>query len=309
MSTVTVFITAFMTTATAVVSLSDLVAPGAECEKVAGGFQFVEGPAWSPRGYLLFSDIPDSRIVMISVNGEPLSFLHPSGRANGLVFDAAGNLYACQGGARQVARVSLDGKLTPLASSCGGKKLNSPNDLALDGQGGIYFTDPRYGSTDGVEQDVMGVYYWSSGAVRRVVDDLRRPNGILVSSDGTRLYVAEPDERQLYLYPIESPGKLGKGKLIFTGDRELDRGGPDGMALDAQGNIYATYRGVTVLDPQGKLIGRIPIPENPANCTFGGKDRKTLFITARTSLYKLRMKVEGAPPRKFDGGEKGSREE
>ncbi len=106
---------------TAAVSLSDLVVPGATCEKVAGGFQFVEGPAWSPRGYLLFSDIPDSRIVMLSVNDKPLSFLQPSGRANGLLFDAAGNLYACQGGARQVARVSLDGKLTPLATSYDGK--------------------------------------------------------------------------------------------------------------------------------------------------------------------------------------------
>ncbi len=283
------------------VSLSDLVAPDAACEKVASGFGFVEGPAWSPRGYLLFSDIRDSRIVMLSVNDKPLSFLQPSGRANGLVFDAGGNLYACQGGARQVSRVSLDGKLTPLATSYDGKKLNSPNDLALDGHGGLYFTDPRYGSTDGLEQKVMGVYHWSAGGgVQRVIDQLERPNGILVSNDGKRLYVAEPNKRQIVSYPIASPGKIGAGKVIFTGDEELDGDGPDGMALDALGNIYATYRGVTVLDPHGALIGRIFVPERPANCTFGGKDGKTLFITARTSLYRLRMKVKGAPSREFD---------
>ncbi len=284
------------------VSLSDLVVPGATCEKVAGGFQFVEGPAWSPRGYLLFSDIPDSRIVMLSVNDKPLSFLQPSGRANGLLFDAAGNLYACQGGARQLARVSLDGKLTPLATSYDGKKLNSPNDLALDGHGGLYFTDPRYGSTDGLEQKVMGVYHWSADSgVQRVIDHLERPNGILVSNDGKRLYVAEPNKRQIVSFPISSPGKIGAGKVLFTGDEKLDESGPDGMALDALGNIYATYRGVTVLDPHGALIGRIEVPEGPANCTFGGKDGKTLFVTARTSLYRLRMKVKGAPSRKFDG--------
>ncbi len=290
---------------TASVSLTDLIEPDATCEKVAGGFRFVEGPAWSPRGYLLFSDIPESRIVMLSVNETPLSFLQPSGQANGLAFDAAGNLYACQGGARQVGRVSLDGKLTPLATSYGGKKLNSPNDLALDGHGGIYFTDPRYGGADDLEQEVMGVYYWSaSGGVERVIDDLERPNGILVSNDGKRLYVAEPNKRQIVSYPIASPGKIDAGMVIFTGDEELDGGGPDGMALDALGNIYATYKGVTVLDPDGALIGRIEVPERPANCTFGGKEGTTLFITARTGLYRLAMKVKGAPTREFDGASK-----
>ena len=290
-----------VTPATAQDSLSDLVEPGTNCEKVAGGFKFVEGPAWSPRGYLLFSDIPDSRVVMLSVNDQALSFLQPSGRANGLMFDAAGHLYACQGGARQVARVSLDGRLTPLATSFDGKKLNSPNDLALDGHAGLYFTDPRYGNQDGMEQEVMGVYYWSAATgVRRVIDRLERPNGILVSPEGKRLYVAEPNKRQIVAYPISSPGEIGAAQIIFTGDPELDGGGPDGMAHDEHGNIYATYKGVTVLDPDGALIGRIDVPERPANCTFGGRDGKTLFITARTSLYRVSMKVKGAPARSFE---------
>lgn len=273
---------------------------GAEVEKVASGFQFVEGPAWSPRGFLLFSDIPASRVVQLSGEDRVADFLKPSGQANGLVFDAAGNLYLCQGGARQVSRLAPDGKLTPLATEFEGKRLNSPNDLALDGRGGLYFTDPRYGGDEGRELDVMGVYYTSAdGKVERVIDALERPNGILVSADGRQLYVAEPNRRQLYVYPIEAPGKVGPGRLLFTGDQEIDGGGPDGMALDVFGNIYTTYRDVVVLTPNGDLIGRIPVPEGCSNCTFGGADGKTLYVTAGTSLYRVPMKVRGELARVF----------
>jgi gluconolactonase len=212
------------------------------------------------------------------------------------MFDQAGNLYACQGGDRQVAKIDVaKGKaITVVAKSHDGKKLNSPNDLALDGHGGLYFTDPRYGGGEPVEQKVMGVYYIDrSGKVSRVIEDLERPNGILVSPDGRHLYVAEPNRRELYRYDIDSPGKLSGKKLIFTGDRTLDGGGPDGMAHDTQGNVYATYNGIVVLAPDGKLIGRISVPERPANCAFGGKDNKTLYITARTSLYAIDTKVKG----------------
>jgi gluconolactonase len=276
--------------------LADLVDPEAKVRKIAGDCVFTEGPAWSPQGFLLFSDIPNVRIVQVLPDGTVRDFLKPSGRANGLMFDKAGNLYACQGGARQVAKIDVSkGKaITVLAESYGGKKLNSPNDLALDGHGGLYFTDPRYGGGEPVEQPVMGVYYIDrSGNVSRVIDDLERPNGILVSPDGRFLYVAEPNRRELYRYDIDSPGKLSGTKLIFTGDRKLDGGGPDGMAHDAQGNIYATYNGIVVLAPGGKLIGRISVPEHPANCAFGGKDNKTLYITARTSLYAIDTKVKG----------------
>ncbi|MBI4603794.1 MAG: SMP-30/gluconolactonase/LRE family protein [Planctomycetes bacterium] len=277
-------------------SLGDLVAAGASVEKVAGGFAFTEGPAWSPAGHLLFSDLPASRIVKLSADGTTSDFLMPSGQANGLAFDAAGSLYACQGEARQVVRLGPDGSHAVLAASYGGKRLNSPNDLALDGAGGLYFTDPRYGGGEGIEQDVMGVYHVSaSGEVTRVVSSLPRPNGVLVSPDGSRLYVASPDRRELHLFPIEGPGRLGAGRVIFTGDGALDGGGPDGMALDAAGNIYATYKGIVVLDRDGRLIGRVPVPERPANCTFGGADGRTLYIAARTGLYRLAMKAAGAP--------------
>lgn len=265
--------------------------------KLADGFKFTEGPAWSPQGFLLFSDIPNSSIVRHDADGIS-TYLSPSGRANGLVFDEAGNLYACQGGARRVVKIGRqDGKIEVLADQYGGKPFNSPNDLALDSVGGLYFTDPYYGPDMPLDQPVMGVYYIdSAGTVTRVIEDRERPNGILVSNDGKTLYVAEPNKAQLWGYPIEKHGKLGAGRLLFTGDAKLDGGGPDGMALDAQGRIYATYSGIVVLDGQGKLIGRIPVPEHPANCTFGGADGRTLFITARTGLYSVNLSVAGAAP-------------
>ena len=276
--------------------LKDLVTADAAPVKIAGDCKFTEGPAYSPKGFLLFSDIPNSRIVRVDADGSSSDFLNPSGQSNGLLFDANGHLYACQGGARRVSKIAIqDGKIETLSDSFEGKPLNSPNDLALDGQGGLYFTDPRYGDEKTIQQPCMGVYYIDhTGKTTRVIDQLRRPNGILVSNDNKVLYVAEPDKRELYKYDISTPGKLGPGKLIFTGDEKLDGGGPDGMALDEHGNIYATYNGVVVLNPDGGLIGRISVPEHPANCKFGGADGKTLYITARTSVYSLKMNVVGA---------------
>ena len=283
------------------VELSDLIAPGAEVKKVTGDCKFTEGPAYSPKGFLLFSDIPNSRIVRVNPDGSVADFLKPSGASNGLVFDASGVLYACQGGTRRIVRISIpesktDVKVESLCDSYDGKPLNSPNDLALDGSGGLYFTDPRYGQDMKIDQPCMGVYYIdASGKTTRVIEDRVRPNGILVTSDMKTLLVAEPNKSELWSYSITGPGQLGPGRLIFTGDTTVDGGGPDGMALDAEGNIYATYKSLVVLRADGTLIGRIPVPEQPANCTFGGPDGKTLYITARTSLYSLAMNVEGAP--------------
>jgi gluconolactonase len=277
--------------------VTDLVASGAEAKKVVGDCKFTEGPAYSPKGYLLFSDIPNSRIVRVDSDGTVSDFLKPSGGANGLAFDAAGNLYACQGGARRVVKINpQDVRIEPLCDVYDGKPINGPNDLALDGHGGLYFTDPNYNRDLKIEQSCMGVYYIDpAGKTTRVIEDRQRPNGILVSIDHKTLYVAEPNKRELWSYEITGQGKLGDGKLIFTGDEKLDGGGPDGMALDEQGRIYTTYNSVVVLKPNGELIGRIPVPEHPANCKFGGPDGKTLYITARTSLYSLAMKVAGAP--------------
>lgn len=277
--------------------LKDLVAADAKATKVLGGCEFTEGPAYSPKGYLLFSDIPNSRIVRLDQDGSSVDFLKPSGKANGLVFDGQGNLYACQGEARRVVKIALqDGKVEPLCETFDGKPLNSPNDLALDGHGGLYFTDPRYGKDLKIDQPCMGVYYIDvAGKTTRVIDKLQRPNGVLVSNGGKHLYVAEPNKRELVKYDITATGKLSEGKVIFTGDQTQDGGGPDGMCLDQHGNIYATYKDIVVLNPDGGLIGRISVAEHPANCTFGGPDGKTLYITARTSLYSVAMNVTGAP--------------
>lgn len=277
--------------------VASLIAPNAEVKKVVGDCKFTEGPAYSPQGFLVFSDIPNNRIVRVAADGAASDFLKPSGQANGLMFDAAGNLYACQGGARRVVKINaVDGKIEPLAETYDGKPFNAPNDLAIDSTGGLYFTDPQYGKAPEDAQPVMGVYYVNPlGQVTRAIDTLQRPNGILVSPDGRKLYVAEPNKRETWQFDITAPGKVANGKVIFTGDEKLDGGGPDGMALDREGRIYATYGSVVVLSPDGQLIGRIPVPERPANCAFGGADGKTLYITARTSLYSLAMNVAGAP--------------
>lgn len=277
--------------------LKDLVKADATPVKVVGDCKFTEGPAYSPQGFLLFSDIPNSRIVRLDNDGKSSDFLKPSGSSNGLMFDKAGNLYACQGGDRRIVKISVsDKKIEQLCGTYDGKPLNSPNDLALDGNGGLFFTDPRYGADMKIDQSCMGVYYIdATGKTTRIIDSLQRPNGILVSNDGKSLYVAEPNKREIWKYEISSPGKVGNGKPIFTGDQQQDGGGPDGMCLDQHGNIYATYNGIVVVSPDGALIGRIPVPEHPANCKIGGADGKTLYITARTSLYSLALNVSGAP--------------
>lgn len=286
--------------------LSDLMSSDAEVKKVVGDCKFTEGPVWHPDGFLLFSDIPNERIVRVNSDGSASDFLTSSGRANGLICDKAGNIFACQGGLHRIARLTKDGKVASvLAEQYKNIDLNQPNDLALDSSGGLYFTDPFYAKGD-PPQPTMGVYYVSStGQLKQVISDYVRPNGVTVSPDGKYLYVAEIGQNQIFRYDILGPGKITAGKLIFSADKEEFGGGPDGMAHDAHGNLYATYKDVVVLDPNGRLIGRIPVPENPANCTFGGADGKTLYITARTSLYSVQMKVAG--PKLFASGPAGEK--
>jgi gluconolactonase len=259
-----------------------LVAPGARVEKLAGDFKFTEGPAVDSKGNVYFSDIPNNRIHRWSLDGKLSTFREKSGGANGLFFDAKGNLIACEGGNRRVTSIAPDGTVTVLAYKYDDRKLNSPNDLC------VYFTDPRYGSKDGVEQDGYHVYYISADRkqVTRVVGDMKMPNGVLGTRDGKLLYVADPGDRKTYVYRIEGPGKLA-GKKLFAEQ------GSDGMTLDEKGNLYLTGNGVNVYSPEGKRIETIMVPEGPANLCFGGADGKTLFITARTSLYAVKMNVRG----------------
>lgn len=266
----------------------DLVARGAEVQKLAGGFGFTEGPARDEQGNVYFSDVRNSRIHKWSVEGELSTFRENTGAANGLYFDRRGNLVACEGGNRRVTSISPDGDVTVLADSYNGKRLNSPNDVWIHPRGGIYFTDPRYGSQQGIEQDGFHVYYIASErkGVVRVIDDLVKPNGVVGNADGKRLYVTDAGDGKTYVYRIEDDGSLTDRTLAAPESA-------DGMTLDQKGNLYLTRGPVRVYNPAGEKITTIEVPESTSNVCFGGKDGRTLFITARTGFYSVRMNVRG----------------
>lgn len=298
--------------------------------KVEGRVAFTEGPAWHPTGNVYFTDIANNRIMRRDPSGVIHVFRTPSGRANGLAFDGEWRLHACEGGGeggnRRVTRTELDGTVTVLASHYQGKRFNSPNDLVI-GTDRIYFTDPRYGDRSDVEQvdeqgkQVEGVYsIESDGMVRRIIThEVARPNGIAISPDGKYLFVGDnvndgPDAvggaRKLWRFDLRPDGlvDLSSRKLLF--DWGTDRG-PDGIAVDRDGRIYATAgfnfpnlpaetvtkfkAGVYVIDPNGEgLLQMIPVPADMiTNCTFGDRDRRTLYITAGHKLWSIRLKVQG----------------
>lgn len=266
-----------------------LMALGAQVTKLAGDFKFTEGPAGDAEGNIYFSDIPNNRILKWSLDGKLSTFLENSGGANGLYFDKDGNLLACQGEARRLVSISPKGEITVLADQYLGKKFNSPNDLWIDPKGGVYFSDPRYGNREGMEQDGEHVYYLTPDRkkVIRVISDMVRPNGLIGAPNGKRLYVADAGAGKIYTYEIGGDGTLSN-KQPFAPE------GSDGMTIDNQGNIYLTNKVVVVYDKKGKKVEEITVPESPSNVTFAGKDNRTLFITARTSLYAVEMKVKGA---------------
>lgn len=249
--------------------------------QLSTGFKFTEGPAVSSDGDIYFTDIPNSRIHVWSPKRGLSTFRENSGRANGLLFDIDDNLLICEGGSRKVTSISPEGKKKVLADSFDGKKLNSPNDLWQDSKGGIYFTDPRYGKKDGMEQDGEHVYYIVPDGedVICVISDMVRPNGIIGTADGKTLYVADHGGDKTFKYRVNSDGTLRDKKLLAAE-------GSDGMALDCRGNLYITTDAVRVYSPSGDLISVIKVPERPANVCFG-KDGRTLFITARTSIYAV----------------------
>jgi gluconolactonase len=270
------------------------VAPGAKLELLAGEFKFTEGPAADAEGNVFFTDQPNDRIMKWSIDGKLSTFMEPSGRSNGLYFDAEGNLWACADDKNELWRIDPQGKATVVVKDYQGKLLNGPNDLWIRPDGGLYFTDPfykrPYWDRGPIEQDVQGVYYLSPDrkTLTRVADDLEQPNGIIGTPDGKTLYVADIRGRKTYAYDIQPDGSL-RGKRLFC---EM---GSDGMTIDEEGNVYLTGKGVTVFDRDGKRIEQIDVPEGwTANVCFGGKDGRTLFITASRGLYAIRMRVGGA---------------
>jgi len=264
------------------------LARNALIQKVATGFNFTEGPIADVRGNVYFTDIPNNRIHIIFLDGALATFMENTGGANGLYFDEDANLLACQGGDRQLVSIGPDGKVTVLADKYEDKPLNSPNDLWIDPKGGVYFTDPRYGNTDDMFQNGEHVYYLTPDRKKliRVINDMVRPNGIIGTPDGKRLYIADLGGHKTFRYRIKPDGTLTE-KTLFIND------GSDGMTIDIRGNIYITTNAVKVYNIKGKFLGQIDLPEWPSNVTFGGPKNDTLFITARTSLYSIKTNTKG----------------
>jgi gluconolactonase len=273
------------------------IGPAGEVVKVAAGFAFTEGPAWDGTALLYFTDIPNARIHTVNAAGETAVFVEESGPCNGLMFNREGELVACNMGGELVAWNVATKEKRVLAGEFEGKRFNAPNDLVIDAAGGIYFTDPMFRAPQPLPQEVQAVYYRNAdGKVTRVVGDAPAPNGVLLSRDEKSLYVLPSMSAEMQAYPVEGPGQLGEMRVFckVKNPPGRDRGGCDGATIDEHGNLYLTTAlGVQVFSPSGEALGVIEVPEQPSNCTFGGADGKTLYVTARTSLYAFPMLVKG----------------
>jgi gluconolactonase len=293
-----VALTGFVIAASPFASAESVVAPGAKLEKLSGDFQFTEGPTCDASGNVFFTDQPNDRIMKWSVDGKLSTFLQPAGRANGMYFDAKGNLIACADEKNELWSIAPDKKVTVLIKNYQGKYLNGPNDVWVAPNGGMYITDPFYKRPwwdhNTMVLDGEQVYCLSSDGKKlaRVTDDLKKPNGITGTPDGKKLFVADIGADRTYAYDIQPDGSLTNKTLFCTK-------GSDGMTIDEKGNIYITGKGVTVFDKTGKQIEHIDVQEPwTANVSFGGKDHQTLFITASKSLYSIHLIFKGANPSK-----------
>jgi len=275
-----------------------VVAPGAKLEKIASGFEFTEGPTGDARGNLFFTDQPKDRILEWSAEGKLSTFLQPAGRANGMMFDAHGNLIVCAEAKNELWSIAPDKTVTVLVPNFLDKTLNGPNDVWNAPNGSLYFTDPFYkrswGDPNAVRVAGENVYFLSADrkTLRVVINDFNKPNGITGTPDGKRIYATDIRGDKTWRYDILPDGSL-TNKTFFCAK------GTDGMTIDAEGNLYlcatGPTNGVTVFDPAGRVIDHIAVPERwSANVSFGGADHKTLFITASESLYAIHLRVAGA---------------
>lgn len=264
----------------------------APVEKLAGDFQFTEGPLWvAAKSELLFSDIPANRIIRLKA-GKCETFRTPSGNANGNTLDKQGRLVTCEHGNRRVSRTEFDGKITTLADRYEGKRLNSPNDVVVKSDGAIYFTDPPFGVKRGEKElDFQGVYRISSDGktLTLLVKDFAKPNGLAFTPEEKILYINDTERGHIRAFDVAAAGTLTNSR-IFTANAP----GADGMKVDTTGNVYCACKpGIMVFDPTGKHLGTFVTPDQPTNLAFGDADWKTLFITARPSLYRVRLTVPG----------------
>jgi len=294
-------------------ALDQIVPQDAAIEKLAGGFTFTEGPVWRPQDQVLwFSDVVgnvvrqwsptgDVKVLIQKAGGDPGN-VPPGGFVgpNGEIADKDGYVLICQHTSRRIIRVGKDLKITPLVERYDGKRFNSPNDLVYRSDGALYFTDPPYGLAKQDEDPAKeipfnGVFRLKNGKVDAIVKELTRPNGIAFSPDQKVLYIANSDEkRKVWMrYDVAEDGTASNGRVFFDVTAEKEDGLPDGMKIDSLGNVYGSGPGgVWVFSPEGKHLGTIKPPETPANCNWGD-DGKSLYITARTGLYRIKLSVIG----------------
>jgi alcohol dehydrogenase (cytochrome c) len=277
----------------------DLFDQDAKLEKVAGGFGFTEGPVWDPKGFLYVSDEEKNRLSRVYPDGRVETVLE-IGDPDGSTLDAKGHLVTTASVLRAIIRVDADGRYKVLADRFEGKKFNSPNDVILGPDGALYFTDPTLDLPKGEKQELQyqGVFrLGEDGSVKLLTKDMVAPNGLAFSPDGKRLYIDDTRQREIRVYDVGSNGELKNGRLF---GKEEGRGGvPDGMRVDVNGNVFVTGPGgIWVWDPEGNHIGTILLPESAANLNWGDGDYRTLYITARTSVYRLEAKTRGFVPRR-----------
>ncbi len=280
-----------------------IVPEGAKLERVWSEGAFTEGPAYGPGGCVYFSDIGNRIMRFDPATGKTSVYRDPSGRANGLDFDPKGRLVAAEGantgGARRISITEKDGTVGTLADRWQGKRFNSPNDLTIDTTGRVYFSDPRYVGNEPREIDTESVYRVNpDGTVTQIITDVQKPNGILLSPDMKTLYVADSNpgrNQHLLAFPLKPDGTVGPKRLLHDFGKER---GIDGMCADVKGNIYGAAGsgksgGVYIFNSEGKQLAFLAVPESPTNCVFGDKDRKTLYVTAGKSLYRIKLAIEG----------------
>jgi gluconolactonase len=285
----------------------DLTVPIAEVEEIYNGNRWAEGPVWfNDGGYLVWSDIPNNRMLRWIPDLGVSVFRAQSNFANGNTRDRQGRLVTCEHGGRRVTRTEADGTITVIADRHAGKRLNSPNDVVVRSDGSIWFSDPDYGILSDYEgyrseREQKGCYVYrvdpKSGAVKVVVDDFVKPNGLAFSPDEKTLYIADSGlshdpkgPHHIRAFAVDENGKLGKGRVFC----EVSPGVPDGFRLDVDGNLWTSCQnGVICFDPRGKALGKIKIPQMVSNLTFGGPRRNRLFITATKSVYAVFVGVAG----------------
>ena len=276
----------------------DAVLETTTAERPATGFVFTEGPLWHPDGFYYFVDVRKSMFYRLTPGGKPEVLRENTGEGNGTTFDLQGRLIMCEGGNRRVTRTGADGKLEVLCDRYEGKRLNRPNDVVCRSDGSIYFTDPGLRVPLAERELPYAAIYRvdPSGAVSMLAD-FEYPNGLAFSPDERTLYVANTRWAQ-YIHALEigADGAMVRRRIFADMSSDETDGVPDGMKVDVQGRVYCTGPGGTwVFAPDGTRLGIIRTPEVPANLAFGGPDLRTLFFTARTSVYSLRVKVPGQP--------------